>query len=289
MEDGRADEGCILGKIGFFINRSKEKGDGIMKGKLMITVMIGLLFLSPSIIKAEKGGMPVCTNNLGICTTDLELCTTDLAEVQIDFATCQETLAQCNQKAPSPVARTGQTVVYRPGDDGALQKGVPWPDPRFVDNGDGTVTDNLTRLVWMKRPTNQLGVLDENGCFRHAESWDDAMTKCDTLFASSDPSVCICKDHDGNCNLTDGSESGDWRLPNVRELLSLVDYSRHAYQLPSELFEILDPACWTSTTRSYYQITDYAWYVEFDSGDTGYALKTESLPRKYSWCVRDPK
>ena len=36
------------------------------------------------------------------------------------------------------------------GSDGDLQKGVAWPNPRFTDNANGTVTDNLTGLIWLK-------------------------------------------------------------------------------------------------------------------------------------------
>ena len=43
--------------------------------------------------------------------------------------------------------QTGQTVSDIVGDDGDLQIGVAWPTPRFVDNGDGTLTDNLTGLM----------------------------------------------------------------------------------------------------------------------------------------------
>ncbi len=51
---------------------------------------------------------------------------------------------------PAPVPQTGQTISYATGDDGALQKGVALPSPRFTDNGNGTVTDNLTGLIWLK-------------------------------------------------------------------------------------------------------------------------------------------
>src|SRR5215831_10404550 len=50
----------------------------------------------------------------------------------------------------APVPRTGQTTSYAAGDDGALQKGVAWPTPRFTDNNNGTITDNLTGLIWLK-------------------------------------------------------------------------------------------------------------------------------------------
>lgn len=52
--------------------------------------------------------------------------------------------------APAPVPKTGLTTSYAPGDDGALQKGVAWPNPRFTDNNNGTITDNLTGLIWLK-------------------------------------------------------------------------------------------------------------------------------------------
>ncbi len=56
------------------------------------------------------------------------------------------------------VPRTGQTVSAAVGDDPSANKGVPWPNPRFIDNTDGTVTDALTGLVWMKNA----------GCFPQA-------------------------------------------------------------------------------------------------------------------------
>ncbi len=52
--------------------------------------------------------------------------------------------------AAAPVPRTGQTTSYAVRDDGALQKGVAWPTPRFTDNNNGTITDNLTGLIWLK-------------------------------------------------------------------------------------------------------------------------------------------
>ena len=60
----------------------------------------------------------------------------------------------------SLVPKTGQTECWDEdgnvidcegtGQDGDLQKGRPWPNPRFTDNNDGTVTDTLTGLVWLK-------------------------------------------------------------------------------------------------------------------------------------------
>ena len=96
------------------------------------------------------------------------------------------------------VAATGQTTIYAIGDDGTYQKGVPQPTPRFTDNLDGTLTDNLTGLIWLK----------DGGCLGHVP-WLGALAAVDRL-------------HDGLCGLSDGSVAGSWRLPNRNELLSLL-------------------------------------------------------------------
>ena len=76
---------------------------------------------------------------------------------------------------PIELTRTGQTHSVSsqygiPGDDGDLQRGVPWPDPRFIDNNDGTVTDRLTNLVWLK----------DMNCFG-AIGWYTALHMCNAL------------------------------------------------------------------------------------------------------------
>ncbi len=57
---------------------------------------------------------------------------------------------QSHAAAPAPVPQTRQTTSYAAGDDGALKPGVAWPNPRFTDNANGTVNDNLTGLMWTK-------------------------------------------------------------------------------------------------------------------------------------------
>jgi len=84
--------------------------------------------------------------------------------------------------APAPLAKTGQTVSIAPGDDGALQKGVAWPNPRFTDNANGTVTDNLTGLVWLKNAN----------CLQVMRGWSTALSDANNLA-------------NGACGLSDGS------------------------------------------------------------------------------------
>ena len=50
---------------------------------------------------------------------------------------------------PVILPQTGQQTTYHQGDDGDLKKGAAWPSPRFTNNGDGTITDRLTGLMWL--------------------------------------------------------------------------------------------------------------------------------------------
>jgi hypothetical protein len=63
----------------------------------------------------------------------------------------------------------------------------------FIDNGDGTITDNATGLMWAQ---------DDNGTGVY---WEDALTYAESSTLAG---------------------HNDWRLPNVKELQSIVDYSR---------------------------------------------------------------
>lgn len=78
-----------------------------------------------------------------------------------------------------------------------------WPVKfvRFTDNGDGTVTDNQTGLVWLKDAF--CADLNDNG---NGLNWDDAMAEVGDLASGT-----------GKCGLTDGSSAGDWRLPTKTE------------------------------------------------------------------------
>ena len=56
--------------------------------------------------------------------------------------------------ANSGIPKTGQTIMYQAGDDGNLQEGYPLTvtTTRWVDNGDGTVSDTMAGLMWVKNP-----------------------------------------------------------------------------------------------------------------------------------------
>jgi len=163
---------------------------------------------------------------------------------------------------PAPVPKTGQATSYEIGDDGFHQIGVAWPSPRFTDNANGTVTDNLTGLIWLKRAS--LTSLPE--------SWEEAVIYCNNLDT-------------GYFTLSDGSMAGDWRLPNIKELQSLIDYSRNYPVLPNgHPFTNLEKNYWSSTTKFIVNDTGYAWYVDMEYGSTFFNGKTSIVC--YIWPVR---
>src|SRR2546422_8423425 len=63
---------------------------------------------------------------------------------------------------------TGQTTSFRAGDDGAIQAGAPL---RFKDNGDGTITDKNTALVWEKLSADG-SVHDGNNLYTWEQAFD---------------------------------------------------------------------------------------------------------------------
>jgi hypothetical protein len=162
----------------------------------------------------------------------------------------------------APVPKTGQTTSYATRDDGALQKGVASPSPRFTDNGNGTVTDNLTKLIWMKN-ANAIGSV----------LWSQALTIANSLKS-------------GQYGLTDGSQVGDWRLPNVKELASLLDYGKYNPALPAghPFLGVQSDIYWTSSIAA--SNTSTAWTIDFYAGFVPQVGISEStIP---AWCVRGP-
>ena len=163
---------------------------------------------------------------------------------------------------PAPVAKTGQTVSVAPGDDGALRKGVTWPNPRFTDNNNGTVTDKLTGLIWLKNAN----------CLQDIRGWQEVLQFADSLAS-------------GACGLSDGSRSGDWRVPNRNELASLLDLSKRAPALPTghpfTNFQV--DKYWTSTSFVPFSSAN-VWLVDFSDG----SLPIGTIVNfRYSQFVRD--
>lgn len=166
------------------------------------------------------------------------------------------------------VPKTGQTRCWDntgasipcsgSGQDGETQIGVAWPIPRFVDNGDGTVLDNLTGLTWLKDASCM-------GEMHWGDGVNDTFGMLDRLNGGED----------FNCTDYTPGTFDDWRLPNVRELYSLVHYAYTAPALPNTTgtgkWGVGDPFTgdpshkyWTSTSRADYQ--HHTWLVYLYDG-----------------------
>jgi len=169
---------------------------------------------------------------------------------------------------PVMLAATGQQVSYGAGDDGSVKKGVAWSAAtRFTDNQDGTVTDSLTGLIWLK----------DAGCLGPA-LWADGLEVANELAS-------------GACGLTDGSVAGDWRMPNIAELESLIDSSASGPALPAShpFVNVSTGVYWTST--SYYGGvggSSAAWTIRLSDGrymnDTASNVKATAM--NAVWAVK---
>jgi hypothetical protein len=164
-----------------------------------------------------------------------------------------------------PVIKTGQVSCYdargnsvscvNTGQDGEHRPGMAWPSPRFIDAGDGTVRDALTALVWTKDAQQVKGAM----------TWVDALAACNDL---------------------DFAGHSDWRLPNVRELLSLVDYEAHDPALPQghPFDNVQFIFYWSSTTYDASAINAWGVYLY-----NGYAFNYHKATKAYVWPVRRAK
>jgi len=115
---------------------------------------------------------------------------------------------------------------------------------RFTDNLDGTITDELTRLVWQKNPSNT------------SLTWEQALSGAESLqLAGFD----------------------DWRLPNIKELFTLHDPSR-VNPAANPIFGLQAIAKYWSSTSIPGQQGVKAWYFDTRFGITTYDLKTVSYP-----------
>jgi hypothetical protein len=167
--------------------------------------------------------------------------------------------------APAPVAKTGQTVCYAEngqkidcsgtGQDGDYQMGVPWPDPRFTDNGNGTVTDNLTGLMWTKDIEQIPGEM----------LFFDALAACNQL---------VFADHD------------DWRMPNIKELLSMVAYTTLFLPEGHPFLNEPNGGFWTSTPLHEPQGEVYNKTIGISVNGAQMGKGYRTIDTKYVWPVR---
>ena len=143
-------------------------------------------------------------------------------------------------------ALVGANFMAYDGSNPLVSVPVPWGMPgRFSDNRDGTVTDSVTGLIWLKNA----GCLSPGG-------WASSLAQVNALSS-------------GACGLTDGSLAGQWRLPNINELESVVDVSASNPALtPGHPFVNVSNAIYWSST-SYFggeEGSPSAWAIRMGDG-----------------------
>lgn len=109
-----------------------------------------------------------------------------------------------------------------------------WPQPRFVDNKDGTLTDRLTGLMWQQKPSPE------------AVNWEKAVKNCAALKLAGHT---------------------DWRLPNARELTSLVHpgiKDQTAWLTESGFAGIRQEWYWTATPNNTWDGTAYILMLSYN-------------------------
>lgn len=141
------------------------------------------------------------------------------------------------------------------------EDGPCWNDSsRFVDCGNGTVTDTTTGLVWLQRAncTEFPGTGGTN-----ANDWPTATEAAAAL-------------EDGLCGLTDGSEPGDWRLPTADEWEATLAWARDGLACTGASAPTwtndAGNACYSMSVTSFTGITaTNFWSSSIDAASTGFA------------------
>lgn len=114
---------------------------------------------------------------------------------------------------------TGQTISYGAGSDGDVEAGTRM---RFRDNGDGTVTDLNTGLVWGKKNNPQKPSIHRyNLLFSWSQAKNVSGTMDGTLKTSFLDTLNDVRGGGRNCF----AGHCDWRIPNAKELMSILDFA----------------------------------------------------------------
>ena len=150
---------------------------------------------------------------------------------------------------------TGQTESYYDGDDGSYQMGVAYD---YTDNGDGTISDNATGLMWTKYGWPGSGNI-------RTLTWNAAIDWAEGLVLAT---------------------YDDWRIPNIEELYSILvkDATLSAPFLNRTMFHSYLGFYWSSTQDPYWD--DNALSVDFSNGDMSRKYKPHST-ECHARAVRD--
>ncbi len=150
------------------------------------------------------------------------------------------------------------TAAYQPCNIGIITETTP--TSRFQDNGDNTVTDLKTNLIWKKCSEGQYWNNPENTCnddqnIRGMYNWQEALENVQALNAGSGFAGAV-----------------NWRLPNIKELSSIIEGACYGPAINLSVFPGTPAGIYWSSTP-YTGADPYAWAVRFNYGQSSANLK----------------
>jgi hypothetical protein len=272
----------------------------------------------------------VCSSDLGTCSTDLSSCTGELGTCTLELETCGTDLTTCTtnltqtsdllniceadflvcQESEIVFPATGQTTCWtqagemidcdvEAGEDGYFQAGGALS---YIWNNDGTLVDMNTKLMW-ERKDRSGGIHDGSQKYRWVQAFREFIYALNNT-CKSDETVDCSAGGDADCEVVLGAGEvcgfagyRDWRVPNVKEMQSIIDYSRHEPALSMAFSWLCGEGCsmmgetgcscighglmWTSTTSS--ADPERAWYVNMATGQVLYKNRFYPLDDKHKY------
>ncbi len=127
-----------------------------------------------------------------------------------------------------------------------------WPDSRYTDNGDETITDTKTDLMWKVCSEGLSDGTCSTGSIT-AHTWKEALELANSA--------------------TDANYT-DWRLPNIKELATLVALNRVSPAINSSIFPNTGTyyKYWSSSPKS---ASYNSWGVDFGYGSDSWADRVD--------------
>ena len=175
---------------------------------------------APAAVESAASTTPAATTTVAPTVTsvvsELEVGEADATEAPVENLETEAAADEVASAVTYPLVETGQGFCY---DDDGQNTTCPAEDEAFygqdaqftgnafsyTDNGDGTVTDNVTGLVWQQTPDG------------NPYSWEQAQSYCESL--------------------TLGGQD-DWRMPTLKELFSISDFSAGWPYLDTDYFDL---------------------------------------------------